>query len=31
MGYPLFFITAYATWLVIKAGPPAEKIEVNPK
>ena len=26
MGYPLFFITAYATWLVIKAGPPAEKV-----
>jgi hypothetical protein len=26
MGYPLFFLTAYATWLVIKAGPPAEKI-----
>jgi len=26
MGYPLFFITAYATWLVIKAGPPAQKV-----
>jgi hypothetical protein len=26
MGYPLFFATAYATWLVIKAGPPAQKV-----
>jgi len=26
MGYPLFFVTAYATWLVIKAGPPAQKV-----
>jgi hypothetical protein len=26
MGYPLFIATAYATWLVIKAGPPAQKV-----
>lgn len=27
MGYPLFFATAYGTWLIIKAGPPAQKVE----
>ena len=26
MGYPLFIATAYATWLVIKAGPPVQKV-----
>jgi hypothetical protein len=26
MGYPLFFATAYGTWLIIKAGPPAQKV-----
>ena len=26
MGYPLFFITAYMTWLVIKAHPPVERL-----
>jgi len=25
MGYPLFFATAYGTWLIIKSGPPAQK------
>ena len=26
MGYPLFFAAAYGTWLVIKSGPPAVKV-----
>lgn len=26
MGYPLFFAAAYGTWVVIKAGPPAQKV-----
>jgi xanthine/uracil permease len=26
MGYPLFFATAYGTWLIIKSGPPAVKV-----
>ena len=28
MGYPLFFVTAYLSWLVIKTAPPVHKVEL---
>ena len=28
MGYPLFFVTAYLSWLVIKTAPPVHKAEL---